>query len=250
MSALRTTANQESPPQTSNAYILPIHVYLQRVRVVGAEEESTAGNSFRHQQGNFDDTTVPNIISVRGFPDCTLIRFLGNKFQIGPDVLLGHLPKPPTFEVRSLSSYPSPALHVLMISTGFFSGYKTHDTGAKEQVATDIRTEKHNQYLFENNVWGPEQCQKVNLHSPQFFSVEQKVTFIVHDKAGDYWSGMVLSNSGTEHSSSPWNFNAKATTARFLSLKPDGNFPSQLVASHYERNTWHNSSLQIGRAHV
>jgi len=240
--ALRATANQGSPLQTSNAYVLPIHTYLQRVRVVGAEEETTIGNDLRHQQQNFDSSTAPNIVSVRGFPDFTLIRFLGERFQIGPDLLLGHLPYPPTFEVRSLPSYLSPTLHVLMISTGFFSGSKTHNMGTTEQIATDVRTEKHNQYLFENNNWGPEQCQKVNLHGPQFFSVEQKVTFIVHDKTGDHWSGIVLSNSGTEHSSSPWHFDAKATTARFLPLKQYGSFPSQPVASQYERNTWQNLS--------
>lgn len=241
MRALWAENTQIIPRQTTSAYVSSLYDYLRNVQVVGAEQDNSGVEASDRFKREFDVSPLQSIISIRGFPDHGIIRFLGRQLQIDPDVLLSHLPYPPTFEIRPLSSFPSPTLHILMISLGFYPPGDSNSGDIKRQVAIDHKTEQYNRDLFENNTWGPEQCHKVNLHGQQFFSVEQRATFVVYEKGARSWSGIVLNNSGTEHSESPWCHDRRFP-ARFLPLKRYGNLPLTPGILQHEQNTWQTSS--------
>jgi len=216
------------------------------------EEATAPGN--RVPPEPFGDVTYPHIISIRGFPDAALIKYLGEKFHLAPDILLGHLPYPETFDIGTLASYQRPSLGILMISTGYYSGQQLQSPDAEAQLAADKRTEDFNKYIFSNNQWGVEQCHKVNLHGSQFFSVEQRASFVVHERRAHRWSGIILNNSGIEDSHSPWRHGKKGTATRFLPLKTNGDLPLQPIAPQYERNTEQNlcqrhPDLGLSRVH-
>lgn len=172
------------------------------------------------------------MVSIRGFPDHNIIRYLGRQFNVDPHVLLSHLPYPPSFVIRSMPSMPNPAVNVLLISLGY---HPPENPMYLKQAIMDENTKSYNRILFNNKMSRYQQCHSVNRHGSQFFSVEQKASLVISTDHGSPFSAILLSNCGDEYSEMPWKQTSRnEVPPRFLPLRPFGTLP---LSPAYLRDT-------------
>jgi hypothetical protein len=72
---------------------------------------------------------------------------------------------------------------------------------SQNRKTANAATRKYEKALFEENHFGATRIRKVNLHSSQYFSVEQLVSFSVAENVPGQWTGELLANLVLDRSS-------------------------------------------------
>lgn len=204
--------------QTSNgplqAAIQPVASYLQQTSTVGTEVEVKGG----------EDPAALNIILIRGAPSPMAVQQLAVRYGFSPELVFEHMNLPGTYRILSPPSPTWPCLTLRIVSVGSWDPKKAgkHDQGWMDEV-----TDKHKAQVLKRSQFGSEQCRKVSLHGPDFFSVEQEVTFMVYRPSaadGPPWTGIIMADcSSSASQSAPWRVNR--APCGFLPLARHGHCP-------------------------
>jgi hypothetical protein len=145
--------------QSLYAFQLPLLEYLNNVKVVGAEIS-----------GEFRPTplSIPKeqfILSIRGFPDLSLVRFIGTSLKFDPDILLGHLPFSRTYQIPRLLSFPAPSISIRLVSLGSYIPPDSTPADPRRQAKTDEETIAHNETgLLTQSKCGVDKYRRINLY--------------------------------------------------------------------------------------
>ncbi|KAJ4154993.1 hypothetical protein LMH87_000261 [Akanthomyces muscarius] len=171
----------------------------------------------------------PSLVIVGGHLAPSTIVQLTHKYNLRPELFLGHL-EIERVQNRFRTSYELPALpsqrkniiHVRLVSLwrspSQAAAYPAYLSAATRQRADEscLRQEK---LLFENLKSGSTRFRKVHLHSSRNFSLEQVVSFcLLPMQVGERqsWRGVYLIDSGDPLSSTetyPWDDPTKVTGA-------------------------------------
>lgn len=156
------------------------------------QSEETPGHSNPSQK-------TPCLAIVEGFPSPEVINHLGAKYQLRPEVFLGHLEFErvlsqtiTSFELPTLSSYRDNVVHVRLATLGRTSrDFSLRKTISSRQAKANDHARQIEKSLFEEKRYGATRYRKVNIHNSRYFSIEQMVTFTVGRDAQS-WTGIVL----------------------------------------------------------
>jgi hypothetical protein len=144
------------------------------------------------------------IVCVSGLPSPEAIRWLGDEYQPRPEFLLGHLERErifherTSFELPALPSRRDNIIHIRFIRlcrSGIRSGESESsvdpdfETLSQDRQAAKEATHTYEKKLFDGGHFGATRVRKVNLHSTQYFSVEQLVSFSVVEDVPGQWTG-------------------------------------------------------------
>lgn len=156
------------------------------------QSEETPGNSNPSPK-------KPFLAIVEGFPSPDVISYLGAKYQLRPEVFLGHLEFErvlsqtiTSFELPTLSSYRDNVVHVRLATLGrTFRDFSLQKAISSRQAKANDHARQIEKSLFEEKRYGATRYRKVNIHNSRYFSIEQMVTFTVGRDAQS-WTGIVL----------------------------------------------------------
>lgn len=212
------------PQSSSHAFVISLKYYLKRCEVVGAPLSLQGLNPRPFSlneplRSNDNDGNNNVIVSIRGSPRLQFVQEIGKRLQsmgIPPQLLLNHLPFPNCHRIRPLDSERLASFTVCMVSLGQYGVVENTKMSIKDQQRIiDKSTGSHNiTKLGEGH--GAEQCRKVTIYGPGYFSVEQEITFIPYDIAKHTWSGVILNDSGKHCNTTPWYQSNPNMQAQFL----------------------------------
>ncbi|KID60290.1 hypothetical protein MBR_10408, partial [Metarhizium brunneum ARSEF 3297] len=165
---------------------------------------------------NVTQTQAPCLITIEGLPSPSCVAYLGSKYGLRPEYWLGHLSlgrQSPThdkfFELPALPSRRGNIVQVLIPFLGRRTGssYATH-VSAIERLQAQQKLEEWDRHLFQNKKFGATRLRKLHLHSSQYFSIEQLVSFTVCTRTPNSWVGIFLVDQGLgvpETQDTPWS---------------------------------------------
>ncbi|KAF2685912.1 hypothetical protein K458DRAFT_263366, partial [Lentithecium fluviatile CBS 122367] len=181
---------------------------------------------------------------VRGTPKATLLHHICDGLNLDPGGILEYYGFRNTFRIRSLPSRSPSTATVRFISLGVFSPAPILEQGA-EQLRAELNHQlrAHYRECLNDDRPGMERCRRINVHDGRFFTVEQQATLITYEESTASWSGVWLTDFGSNSSLQPWiPQSSPGVKAQFYPIAPWGECSMSSMAPQGLRK-----NIDIGR---